>query len=60
MFAVGCPICHKLVVAALGISGALTYVAPVQPLRGVIGVGLLVAGLAVRPRGSLVRNVPAR
>lgn len=57
-FAVGCPICNKLVAAVLGISGALTYFAPVQPLLGVISVGLLVAGLAVRLRGSLVATCP--
>lgn len=50
VFAVGCPICNKLVVAVLGISGALTYFAPVQPLIGLIGVALLGAGLALRLR----------
>jgi hypothetical protein len=29
-FAVGCPICNKVVVIALGTSGALTWFAPVQ------------------------------
>lgn len=52
VFAVGCPICNKLVVAVLGISGALTYFAPVQPLLGLIGVALLATGLAVRLRGA--------
>ena len=56
-FAVGCPICNKLVVAALGVSGALTYFAPLQPLLGLIGVGLLAAGLAVRLR--FARACPA-
>ena len=38
VFAIGCPICNKLVVAALGISGALTYFQPVQPLLGALAV----------------------
>ena len=46
--AVGCPICNKLVVAALGVSGALTYFAPLQPLLGVAGVALL--GYTLRRR----------
>lgn len=52
--AVGCPICNKLVVAALGVSGALTYFAPVQPLLGLAGVGLL--GFALHRR--LVASCP--
>ncbi|MEV6867405.1 hypothetical protein AB0M44_41240 [Streptosporangium subroseum] len=30
-FAVGCPICNKLIVMALGVSGALTHFAPGNP-----------------------------
>lgn len=29
--AIGCPVCNKLVVAVLGVGGALTWFAPVQP-----------------------------
>ena len=39
--AVGCPICNKLVVLALGVSGALRFFAPVQPVLGVASVALL-------------------
>jgi hypothetical protein len=46
--AVGCPICNKLVVAALGVSGALTYFAPVQPVLGVASVALLAVVLRRR------------
>lgn len=49
--AVGCPICNKLVVAALGVSGALSYFAPIQPLLGVAGVVLL--GYTLRRRLAL-------
>lgn len=41
MFAVGCPICNKLVVVALGTSGALNIWAPIQPIIGVVALGLL-------------------
>jgi hypothetical protein len=47
-FAIGCPICNKLVVAALGVSGALGSWAPVQPF---VAVGSLVlVALAVLAR----------
>jgi hypothetical protein len=49
-FAVGCPICNKLVVALLGVGGALTYFGPVQPLLGVLGVVLLATSLNFRLR----------
>jgi len=47
-FAVGCPVCNKLVVLALGTSGAFTYFAPVQPLLGFLSVGLLAYALRAR------------
>lgn len=52
-FAVGCPICNKLVVIALGTSGALTWFAPVQPYLGVIALGLLAWSLRVRLQGEV-------
>ena len=52
-FAVGCPICNKLVVAVLGVSGALSYWAPLQPALGVVSVGLLTLGLVMRLRGEV-------
>jgi hypothetical protein len=47
VFAVGCPVCNKLVVLALGFSGAMSYFAPLQPI---LGVGALVLTLAVLRR----------
>lgn len=44
--AIGCPICNKVVVAALGVSGAMTVFAPIQPLIGVASVALLGATMA--------------
>ncbi|MER5988430.1 hypothetical protein [Streptomyces sp. NPDC001787] len=40
-FAVGCPVCNKLVLLLLGSSGALSYWAPVQPLLALVSVALL-------------------
>lgn len=56
-FAIGCPICNKLVVVALGTSGALTWFAPVQPFLGVLAVALLVWALRVRLRGEVACRV---
>jgi hypothetical protein len=49
-FAVGCPICNKLVVLALGANGALTWFAPAQPLLAVASLALLVYALRARLR----------
>ena len=54
-FAVGCPVCNKLAVLALGWSGALTYFAPIQPLLGAVAVLLLAATLIARLRPILSR-----
>lgn len=46
--AAGCPVCNKLVVALLGVSGALEYFAPLQPILGAAGVVGAAAALYVR------------
>ena len=51
--AIGCPICNKIVVALLGVSGALNYFAPVQPILGIAGVVLLAWTLWLRLRGQI-------
>ncbi|MDB1088676.1 hypothetical protein PJ985_13975 [Streptomyces sp. ACA25] len=40
-FAVGCPVCNKLIVLALGTSGALTLWAPVQPVVALASLALI-------------------
>jgi hypothetical protein len=50
VLAVGCPICNKVVVLLLGISGALTIFQPVQPILAVGGLALLGYALTVRLR----------
>ncbi len=54
--AVGCPVCNKLVVLALGWSGAMTYFAPVQPLLGVLSLILLGLTIAARLRPLWARR----
>ena len=56
--AVGCPICNKVVVAAVGISGALNIWAPIQPWLGVASIALL--GYALRRRLTGERACPVR
>ncbi|MDQ3301913.1 MAG: hypothetical protein M3518_00985, partial [Actinomycetota bacterium] len=48
VFAVGCPVCNKLVVLALGTGGTMTYFAPLQPVLGFVSVGLLLYALRAR------------
>lgn len=48
VFAVGCPVCNKLVLAAVGVSGALGFWAPLQPLLAAISLLLLVFAVARR------------
>ena len=35
----GCPVCNQVVVAAVGVSGALSWWAPVQPVVGAVAIG---------------------
>ena len=48
LFAVGCPVCNKLALIALGYSGAIQYFAPVQPYLALLGIGLLMFSLRTR------------
>lgn len=61
-FAVGCPVCNKLVLLAMGYTGAMTWFAPVQPLLAVGSVGLLGWALRARLRSavSCPTGVPPR
>lgn len=52
-FAVGCPVCNKIVLLALGYTGALQWFAPVQPLLALGGVALLGYALWRRLRGEI-------
>ncbi len=52
-FAVGCPVCNKLVLLALGSAGAMTWFEPIQPLLQVAAVVLLAWALRRRLLGEI-------
>lgn len=58
-FAVGCPVCNKLVLVLLGASGAMSYWAPLQPLLAVLSVGLLAEAALRRLSSRAECPVPA-
>lgn len=58
--AVGCPTCNKLVVLALGTTGALDWFAPAQPVLGIVSIALLAWALRARLRSAIAcRIAPA-
>jgi hypothetical protein len=59
-FAVGCPVCNKVVVLALGTSGAMTWFAPLQPVLAITALVLLAVALRARFRGERACPVPVR
>lgn len=52
-FAVGCPVCNKLALLALGYSGAITWFAPVQPFLALGALVLTSVALVWRLRGQV-------
>ena len=58
-FAVGCPVCNKLVIVALGAVGARRWFEPIQPLLAVISVVLMVVALRARLRNAASCPLPA-
>ena len=58
LFAVGCPICNKLVVMAVGVSGALNWFAPLQPLLAGGSLVLLGYALWARRRTAIACRLP--
>ena len=58
-FAIGCPTCNKLVLIALGTSGAITWFEPVQPLLSLAGIAVLLWALNRRLTGELSCAVPS-
>lgn len=57
-FAVGCPVCNKLALLALGYSGAITWFAPIQPLLAVGALLLTGGALFFRLRGQVHCPIP--
>ncbi|PIE32273.1 MAG: hypothetical protein CSA55_03625 [Ilumatobacter coccineus] len=58
-FAVGCPTCNKLVIIALGSSGALDWFAPAQPILAIASIALLGWALKTRLANQISCAVPA-
>ena len=56
--AVGCPVCNQAVVALVGTSGALSWWAPIQPVVGLVAVGLLLYTLRLRLRTYALAACP--
>lgn len=52
-FAVGCPVCNKLALLALGYSGALHGFGAAQPFLAALAIGLTAVALVVRLRGQI-------
>ena len=57
--AVGCPVCNKVVVLALGASGAMSYFSPLQPILAVastilLGYAIWIRLRSVRPTSELL------
>jgi hypothetical protein len=53
-FAVGCPVCNKIALLALGYSGAITWFAPVQPFLAVAALVMTAGALVMRLRGQIL------
>lgn len=60
LVAVGCPICNRLVVMAIGVSGALNWFAPIQPVLASGSLGLLVYAIWARRRTDIECRIPLR
>lgn len=57
--AVGCPVCNKVALLALGYAGAIQWFAPVQPWLGAAGIALLLYALVRRLPNETSCPVPA-
>lgn len=59
-FAVGCPVCNKIALLALGYTGALTWFAPFQPVLAVAALVLTGIALIWRLSGQVACPMPRR
>lgn len=57
-FAVGCPVCNKLVLVALGTTGARRWFEPVQPYLAVASIVLLAVALRSRLASATSCRLP--
>jgi hypothetical protein len=56
-FAVGCPVCNKLVVVALGTTGARQWFEPIQPALAIASIVLLALALRARLRSQTACSI---
>lgn len=59
-FAVGCPVCNKIALVALGYSGAITYFTPLQPILALGALVLTGVALIWRLKGQVACTVRPR
>lgn len=59
-FAVGCPVCNKLVLLALGYTGAIQFFEPIQPYLGLGAIALLGWAFVARVRRERVCPLPPK
>ncbi len=59
-FAVGCPVCNKIVLLALGTTGAIQFFEPVQPYLAAASIALLGWALYSRLTRENLCTLPAR
>ena len=60
-FAVGCPVCNKLVLLALGYSGAIQFFEPIQPYLALTAIVLLGWAVLARLRREFLCTIdPSR
>ncbi len=59
-FAIGCPVCNKIALLALGYTGALNYFGAAQPYLAGISIVLLVVGLIYRLSGMISCEIPKK
>lgn len=52
LLAVGCPVCNKLVIMTVGVTGALNLWAPIQPVLGLISLALMAGAFRQRLKGE--------
>jgi hypothetical protein len=57
--AIGCPVCNKVVVLALGTTGAVSLWAPLQPVMAAASISLLGWALVTRLANQSACTVPA-
>lgn len=59
-FAVGCPVCNKIALLALGYTGALTWFAPLQPVLAVAAFIFSTVAVVWRLRGQVACPLPVK